>query len=395
MYMGPRIHFGSVSFIIVWKTILIFVLVFLLIIKGKRINNYIKLGYLFALKIWLSYGAFMYISDTIDSFSKFILIPLVAHFTLNYITEKNFYKFINFIKIISIYTIISTIPFLLNLLEPNSEGYNLSTYGVADSFGFAGLYQSEHSASVNMAISIIVLTYFLLKSNNNFYRFFYFALISLGLYVEYITYVRTGYLGLLAGSYFLLYKGQKLKMKLKMIFLAGIISIGLFSLYKNDKVLQMRLEDKTVYRENTSVDDLGSGRLMFAKTNIENLFESNIAVIFFGLGREYSQGLMEKKIGYHLVSHDGYVDALTDNGILGLIIFLSMLYQTYIIIQKNKINRLYNITISVFIIFLTVTLTQSFYFFFLNGILSMLLIMLNQQGVNRNKNYLNKYNLVK
>jgi len=389
--MGPRIHFYSVSFIILWKTILIFVLIFLVIKKGKRINNYIKLGYLFSLKIWLSYGAFMYISDTLTSFSKFILIPLVAHFTLNYLTNTNFERFLNFIKIISIYTIISTIPFLLNLLEPNTEGYDLATYGIAGSFGFGGLYQNEHSASVNMALSIIILTYFLLKSKNNYYRLFYFSLIALGLHVEYITYVRTGYLGLLAGAYFVLYKGRKLKMKLIMIFLAGIISIGLFFLYKNDKVLQMRLEDKTVYREHTSENDLGSGRLLFAKTNIENLFESNIAVIFFGLGRSYSQDLMAKKIGGRFVSHNGFVDALTDNGIIGLIIFLSMLYQTYIIIRKNKKNILYNLTISVFIIFLTVTLTQSFYFFFLNGILSILLIMLNQQGVNRNKIYLNNY----
>jgi hypothetical protein len=377
--MGPRIHFYSISFIIIWKTILVFVLIFLLIKKLKLINNYIKLGYLFALKIWLSYGSFMYISDTLTLFSKFILIPLVAHFTLNYLTNNNFVKFLNFIKTISIYTIISTIPFLLNLLEPNSEGYDLSAYGIADSFGFAGLYQNEHSASVNMALSIIILTYFFLKNNNNFYRFFYFILILLGLYVEYITYVRTGYLGLLAASYFLLYKGQKLKIKLIIIFFAGIISISLFSLYQNDKVLQMRLQDKTIYRENTSEDNLGSGRLLFAKTNIENLFESNIPVIFFGLGQEYSKDLMETKIDNHLVSHNGYVDALVHYGILGLIIFLSMLYQAYIIIRKNKKNILYNLTIAIFIIFLFVTLTQAFYFFFLNGFLSMLLIMLNHK----------------
>ena len=374
MYMGPRIYLGPVKFIIIWKLIILFILILLILKKGRKINWFIRLGYLYALKMWISIGALMYISDTIDAFSKFLVLPVVAHYSLNIITKENLVKFFNFLQYLSIYIILSSIPFLFHLLEPNSKGYDFEKYG-SEGYGFTGIFQNPHTAAILLSVSILILFFFTLQTNNIDKKFFYVFLMLLGLYVEYKTYVRTGYSSLIAGWIFIGFKHQRFKTKVLMFVLAlGMGAVATY-LYENDTVLQMRLSDKNIYKTNVTENDLGSGRVYIYKNNLKNYISSDFFDIIFGLGRERAKLMLKEKIGHALVSHSGFLDALVDNGVIGFLLFLVWLYSAYKTIKKSTFSYFKPLAYGIFFSYVAVMLTQGGNKFFLDIIFSVVVII--------------------
>ena len=372
MYMGPRINILGVKFIIIWKVLLLIGLIyFILRKKSIRTNTFIKLGYLYCLNMFLSFGALEDFNNTFINFSKFLMIPLTAQLTLNYFEYKNILKYLNFIKVVSVYIILSGIPFLMGVLESNSEGYELDSYGYVGT-AFAGFFQNAHSTSINFAISMLVVLYFLLREKKLRKRIFYFLLILLGLYMEYKTYVRTGYLIFILGFVILTFKNIKSKFFIFILIITSVV--GLLFVYNNDSALQMRLNDENIYSQD-SQKMRGSGRLLIFAAHLENMLDADIITIITGLGQENSTKMVGNKMGKDFVPHNGFIEALVYNGVIGFMIFVFWLRSGYLIVKKSKQFFLYSISFSIFFIYLIVMLVQGGNWFFLDIFFTMFIMM--------------------
>ena len=104
----------------------------------------------------------------------------------------------------------------------------------------------------------------------------------------------------------------------------ALIGFSLY-FYSKDTALQGRVMQQTIYNNDTdeqTYDQISSGRLTLSLVNLESYWESNLLSKLFGMGFQYSTDVMYKKIGMRKVSHNGFVDALVHNGLLGLIFYL-------------------------------------------------------------------------
>ncbi len=82
------------------------------------------------------------------------------------------------------------------------------------------------------------------------------------------------------------------------------------------------------------------------------------------MGNKYSQDLMEDKINKRLLSHNGFVDALVHNGLIGLILYLLFLIAVLKTLVRNRENLFFSLGIASFISFLSFIFLQGGIFFY-------------------------------
>ncbi len=367
------------------------ILSFFILKKGKKINILIFVSYLIAFKVLFSTETITHPIQTITSFSKTLFIPLLLHFSLNYINKYNINKYFNFLKTISIYMIISSIPFLMGYLEANKQGYELERYG-GEGEGFVGFFQNTHSANISIAVAIIFLLFSLLHLKEKKNNLLYILILILALYTEYKTYAKTGFLLLIITSYFIFFKNQNAKRKIIISFaLLVILPSFYFFVYKKDKVLQMRIQDKNVYSNQDYSDfkRVGSGRLWLSYTNFKNWMNADVISIIFGLGPEKAKDLMKKDIGLRVISHNGYVDAISYHGLLGFFLLISFLVLVFRKIKKNYYSKYNILAYSLFFMYIIVLLTQGNNRFFLDLFFSLIfMISVVENKINLKKRFI-------
>ena len=283
--------------------------------------------------------------------------------------------------------IISTIPFLFGIIEPLNQGYNLSSYGL-DSFGFIGVFQNCHSASMVLALSLLVILYSLKFTNSNHQKIFYSVLILIGAYALIQTYVRTGFAMLTVGIIILYLHKNKIREVLKIIPLVAILTALLFSYYQNNEALQMRFQDKNIYNQNNNVefDNIGSGRVKIATYAINNWWNEGSFSIFMGLGEGLAREKMANTKGSAVFAHNGFIEILQTDGILGILLYSNFLFLMYKVIKKNKKSHYYKLVISLMAMYLTGMLFQGGDNIFIYIILASSLTLLDKNRVIISKN---------
>lgn len=390
LYLEPLSMLG-LKFSILWKIpVMLYFSVFLYSYYHNRGNLKIKKGifysYLLSFKQLITIGLLSFPITTFVSFFHFLLLPLIWNFFVIY---NNYSKAILLVYTISIYIILSAIPFLLNVLTPLAEGVKLKAIGL-ESFGFIGIFQTPHSASVSMACALLVLLYF--QINRRPQKFIIYiqvwALIILGLYVLLQTYVRTGWAMFLVGSMVLLISKKNLKkFVFKVIPILIIAVISLYIIVSNNQALQNRLTDTRVDRVTTSSleERLGSGRLMIAKASIKGWLESGLAAVILGNGQSLSMKKTGEILGVDLVSHNGFIDILVTNGIVGMLLFLLMFFAINKYINIYKDCSFFSLARGVFSMFLIFFLLQGginyILIFYLAIVLSILFLEKNNDTI--------------
>tara|TARA_B100000768_G_C11283551_1_gene380307 strand:- start:1135 stop:2361 length:1227 start_codon:yes stop_codon:yes gene_type:complete len=354
------LEFGEIKFAIIWKGVLIIFMLskFILYKKSLFSKKYFFYGYIFNLKKIVTLSSFTSFLPSLLQLSRSVVFPILLSYLNSFYSNK---KILIIIKTLPVYIIISTIPFLLGIIEPLKIGYDLSSYGI-DSFGFIGIFQNAHSASMTLAFSLIIILYLIKYTISNNQKIFYYGLIVVGLYALIQTYVRTGLAMLFVGVFVLyLYKVKIIKI-VRIIPAAAIILFALFSYYQSNNALQMRFGETNIYKQDVVVgtDNIGSGRLKIASYAINNWVSEGPLSIVFGLGEELAREKMTKTKGSAVFAHNGFVEILQTDGILGMLLYLNFIFLMFKAITKkiNKKSQYYKLVLALFFVYLTGMLFQ-------------------------------------
>jgi hypothetical protein len=358
-YLEP-IPMGGLTFGIIWKLILMFILflpVLYKTLKSKHIEMFAFVSILFAFKILLSYSSMDYLMETLTVFFKALMFPMLYLFFINKF-QKSTLVFLA--KHLAILIILIFIPYILGILEPLNEGYKLEAYGLEGQYGLIGPFIRPHTASISISFSMIIITSHIKRENSKLLNLLYISLLFLGFYELLSTYVRTGlaiYLLILLYMYI-----QEINLKKIMLILLSTLILGAGSLYliATNEVVQMRLKDQNKYDKS---GDVGSGRVIFWKTAVESWMHDESSVIFIGLGEEYAKDKMEKVTGMRIFAHNEFVQMLQQEGLVGVILFISFLYLIHKFISRHK-NSVYYLTAKIIFIgiLLEMMLQGGFYF---------------------------------
>ena len=355
------VYIAGIKFSIIWKIpVMLFFIIYIYLYYQKINKIYLDkgifYGYLLSIKQLLNVGIFIYpLSSFILAF-QFILLPLLWHFLLILNKRKYYKKIISFLYIVSLYILLSTIPFLLDLLDPVTKGVDLTLQG-SETAGFTGLFQRPHSASIALASALLVIFYFQLyeKPKNTILYLMVWGIVIVGMYALLNTFVRTGWAMLIVGILVVLMSGANLqRIILKVTPFIVIAAIGLSYLVSTNEVIQNRLFDTRVKNEKnlTLEERIGSGRIVIGKAALTGWLSSGMQAFVIGDGQELSLEKMKKKLGHKLFSHNGFIDVLVTNGIVGITILILMLIYIYRYIQKYKKSNFWKLSKGFFAMFL-------------------------------------------
>jgi len=267
---------------------------------------------------------------------------------------------VNLIKVLSIFIVVSAIPFHLGLIRPLGSAYNIDIYEAGDNvYSYVGIFQNAHASAIVTSMSVINLMflYFITKKK------YLIVLVGIGFYSIYSSYVRTSYLMLIVGVLILLHMiiKKKLRMSFLYYFLLILTSFLFYYLYNNDAVFSARLIGKTKYMsENRSIssENISSMRTVIWYTNLAFWSEGNLIEKIFGYGDELSKDNMMKKTGMRVFSHNGFIDKLVQDGIIGLGLFMFYLFYIYKLVSINKDALFYPLGFATFSCYVFFNITQ-------------------------------------
>lgn len=384
-YIEP-LSIGGIKIAILWKVVLMgFIAVSLLQSRSYSFPNFVFYNYLYSVKFLLTTTTFANIASAVAQISEFLksmFIGLFAHYFIVSSKTKGDYLWIeNLSYKLSIFILLSIFPFMLGIISPLEEGYNLSKYGLEDS-GFIGIFQNAHAASITLAFSLSILTSALAKRRIVKNKIIIYILLIVGVYALYQTYVRTGFLIYFIALFFIFIKDKKLiTILIRYVPVAIVGLIGVYILYLNSPVLQMRFEDKTVYTERkyNSEDQwkqIGSGRFWIWYSVYSNWSEAGFDEKIIGLGMEEAKDLMAEKIGLRLFAHNQFFQSLQESGLIGFVLFIIFLVTMYKFITKRKSSQFYQTAITIYIGFIILNIFQGGHYFIVDLYLAMYLALL-------------------
>lgn len=383
-YLEP-LEIFKIKFAIIWK----FFLFVFLIFKYKKIfkvaDKISQYGFLYTVKNIFNLSLLKYPVQNLYHTIVIFNFPFFYNVFRNNLNPK---KIIILIKRLSIFTIISSIPFYLHFLEPLGRAYQISNYDTsynASETGYVGIFQTPHAASIITSFAVINLIYFYRQER----KLSFLITALLGIFNVYLTYVRTGYVIVTIGLMIITLLGTKFYEKFR-VFLLGIIAIIILLNFIDTELLMNRLFNINKYNIdnrtiNYNVEALSSGRTLFWIVNITKWWESNILLKTFGFGEEVAKDNMEQTIGMRLFSHNGFVDSFIENGIIGLLLFLGIFYYIFKLVIYNKGSTFFKLGIATFIMFILMNIFQGGYYFLMEIFIALNLSLLDNNLISNSK----------
>lgn len=333
-YLEGTEEIGGFSFAQLWKMpILLYLLLFNMICLKNR-TLFEKSAYLLSIEYLLSPETLIKpISAVITVFKQ---LPFILFFRYWIVVfnerkgslEKILYSFAQFICL-------STIPFLLGIMHPLGEYRSAESFGIEGLTYFSGILGSPHAAASYFCASILVLLngFFLNRFETKASKFYNASLIIIGLISIFKAYTRTGWLMLFVGLLCFVRLSKVTVRQATVTLFALLISIGgVLYLYSNNQAFHSRLTGKNifVYNSGEHLETGGSGRVSFWYNAVNNLWDAdNVYYSLFGRGFTQVAEDNFRTTGMRVFSHNQFLDAFSQNGLLGvslLILFYLFLY---------------------------------------------------------------------
>ena len=389
LYLEP-ISIGGLTFGIIWKLILMFILFLPVLYKTvttEQIEMFAFISIIFAFKTLISYSSMDYIVNTLTIFIKALMFPLLYLYFSSKFKQSTL---IYIAKHLSILTILIFIPYFLGFLEPLSHGYDLAAYGLDGQYGLIGPFIQPHTASISISFAMIIITLHIKKINSKKINLFYVALLLLGFYELLGTYVRTGLAIYLLVLLYMYLQEINLKRILMILLASALLGAGALYLIATNEIVQMRFEERNKYSND---GEIGSGRVTYWKTAVNSWLNDDPSVIFIGLGEEYAKDKMEAVTGMRIFAHNEFFQMLQQEGLIGLALFLWSLFLIHRFIAKHKYSKHYLPTKIIFVGMILEMMLQGGFYFNMVLLLSIYLSLLkidDREKVLKNNNTLQK-----
>ncbi|PKQ63110.1 hypothetical protein BZG02_10110 [Labilibaculum filiforme] len=376
---------GGQEMAYIWKLPL---LIFLFVgVLGQKIDfNFLIFGYVFAVKNLISTSFFEYPIDALINFLKYLTIPLAVHWIYLNINSVESLKKLRMLPVyLASFLIISNIPYYLGVFAaPVSQ--TMLWMEDATLEGLVGILGAPHYTSALLSVACIILLEFIVKKRGDMQLNLVLApIFLLGLFFLFKTYTRTGWLMFVVGIGILFVRKISVKEAGKILALSVVLFVGLAALYQTNEGFRRRVtDDRAGQEEKSTYETVGSGRLQIAEVYLENFYQSSFATYLLGMGMQESQNRYEKKDGMPLFAHNGFIQTLVDNGILGFLLYLVFLYSIFKGISRS--NSSYNqLSVAIFFMFLSCLVTQQANYFLLDVFVSIFI------GISLIENRINNY----
>lgn len=276
IYMGPT-PVGPTTFSQVWKIPLFLFLIYeMLIIRNRKKPGFIKWSYARAAKNLVTANfSVSYVAGCID-FVRYMMFPLMFEYAK--LKIKNLRVLDKMLLGFAQFIVISGLPFILGVMESKAK----DTMALQGFDSYAGMFQNSHGAAITTTTAVLILMAFLkMRSSIIVYTKLNYLLLGFGVYLIYLTFIRTGYAMLFIGMLFLFIPK---KLSVKQLVSAGlavsVLVIGFFYLLETSETFYNRIFDIRNGKQTAA----GSGRLIFWQAAMDLWYNGSTFEMFFGFG---------------------------------------------------------------------------------------------------------------
>lgn len=256
------------------------------------------------------------------------IMPVVAFHYL-FVAHRDKIKKIHRAAIV--FVLLSSIPFAVGLLEQKGSYYDLEKIGDVTGGSFVGLFQTSHVASLTFALCLIASICYASTSNDRKTFIIWGAVSPPLFYLLIMSYARSGIFSFLGGLLVLIFAQRRFTGSVKILFVASIGVLVFSMTVPNYENLISRFYGKTVYTkdENYDLNRFSSGRLMLWAASAEIFVDAGLPGWVGGLGEAKFHEEMKKRVGVSLFAHNGFLDEIMLNGLVGAAIFFNLLIAMY------------------------------------------------------------------
>lgn len=271
------------------------------------------------------------------------------------------------------FIILSGIPFIFFGLK--SRGTMI--YDAEEVQSYVGVFQGAHASSATTAIAILILLAFLKDSNRSgFFKWLNGSLIIFGVYLLYLTFVRTGYAMFMVGVVVLIFPRKfNVQQVIGGAFVLFLLFYGFYFLLENNEFFYNRIFDIRNGRQT----EAGSGRLIFFQGTVDLWLSGNFFEMLLGFGIKGFQEGIENFTGYNVVAHNEFFNELGINGLIGVILFLIYIYSLYYYIKKRKYYPSYRIALAAFFVYFSLMMTQGGSWFPVDIFMALIFVRLHME----------------
>lgn len=329
---------GGLSVAQVWKLPILGMLLIYNITKVYRYTSIEKSGYLMSLECMMNQETLINPMFSVVKASKQLTLPLFLGFFRN-MARRNPKSLETVMYSLAQFICLSSLPVMMGFVSPLREMRSAENFGIDGAVYFSGVLGSPHAAASYWCIAILVLMFGLVSGyfKSMAARIYNLAMIVTGFVSIFMAYTRTGWLMLVVGLIFLL-KPVKLTFNHILIFLAAVaIMVGGFEyLFENNEAFRLRMTGTNMYNGNDgeTIDMGGSGRTEFWSTGISNWSNNDLYALLFGAGYTKVTEDNFQSTGMKVFSHNQFIDALCQHGLIGLLLLLLFFYNIYRYISR-------------------------------------------------------------
>lgn len=330
---------GGLSFAQVWKLPLLAGLLVYSVLSLWRKTHFEKTSYLLSAEYILSPEILVNPIGAIVRISKQLPFALFFGFWRQAFAGKKD-KLEDMLYGLAQFVSLASVIVLLGIVHPMKADVSAESFGVEGLVYYTCVFGVPHAASSYFAASVLVLFngFLVGRFQSKGSKIFNIVLIAVSLVSVFRAYVRTGWLMLAVGLLCFIKRGKVTRRQLNTSLLVAVLCVGgIVYLYNTSEAFYARLTGKNIYTQTggKGIDSDGSGRTEFWHNAVENLWtaDSPYATLF---GQGYSKVAEDnyRTTGMRVFSHNQFLDALSQNGIVGL--SLLMLFFAFLLIYIRK-----------------------------------------------------------
>lgn len=237
-----------------------------------------------------------------------------------------------FIYNLSVFLILSNVPFLLGLSQ-KTNAIELDRFGIENAKALSGLF---YNVSVNYKILVFSSLFILnklLKSRN----FFDLIILSLGIVFILLTFTRLGFFSFIIGAFIIIYNYYNWSFKKLLSYSLIFITISVFIVSTNE-IVKRRLVGGTTYRENTDFDfdTFTSYRLLVNGVALDQFVKDSPVYNIFGQGENRTIDRMVEGYNMNFIPHSKYLQYLCYSGVLGFLLILIEQKLLFKLVSRSK-----------------------------------------------------------
>lgn len=352
LFYSEPVKLGAFPVSQLWKIPLaIYMLYAVFQYRRKAAPVWSQTQYWISLKCLFNAGYFSDFANNLQYGIKFLFLPLIYNFIASKLHGIRLLETI--LLTICQYFVLTNIPMFLGV-KPISSGHDYGSF-----VAYSGVFQNQHAMSVIMGICIVVILYFFKRGrfDSYFSKGFNLVLLGIAAYSMYLGFARTGWL-MCVLAIIILFWPRNLSVK-QFVGIAAVSSllVGGFAymMATNELFYDRVVGNNITTHEKMNID---SGRSEYSAAALDRYLNGSVFEQLCGMSTADEMEAIYQATGLRVGAHNGFVDMLARNGIVGLMLMFFFLMSLFVFIRRRRQSQVYNLAMALWMMNLSFQVTQ-------------------------------------